>query len=289
MGKFACDRASKTEKSVGSRERRKANALVQVLGFDDAASVAEALEALSGGQIPDALVGHLSVTIRYDETQAAPGPPGPMHTLRFESPAPYIHPTVMCARARAATGTAVGRCWSRGPIAWKVPGCCSGTPTPRATSRPGSAPPATGSVRQGALIREQTFTNRPHPDCATTRTPIPGMYLGGGAPPIGETGAVRAPGLNEPLCQLHPVDEGLRQQRRKRVHFCSAYAQEHRRHLRGESECRLAHGYVRIENAGGGLLLTAVTSASAFPDAGPPLPSAPGPDRRAKGRGARAD
>ena len=36
-------------------------------------------------------------------------------------------------------------------------------------------------MRQGALIREQTFTNRPHPDCATTRTPIPGMYLGGAA------------------------------------------------------------------------------------------------------------
>ena len=38
-----------------------------------------------------------------------------------------------------------------------------------------------GSVRQGSLRREQTFTGRPHPDCADGRTPLSGLYLGGGA------------------------------------------------------------------------------------------------------------
>jgi phytoene dehydrogenase-like protein len=37
-----------------------------------------------------------------------------------------------------------------------------------------------GSVRQGALVREQTFANRPHPDCSAGRTPVEGLYLGGG-------------------------------------------------------------------------------------------------------------
>jgi phytoene dehydrogenase-like protein len=37
-----------------------------------------------------------------------------------------------------------------------------------------------GSVRQGTLTREQTFAARPHPDCSNGRTPIAGLYLGGG-------------------------------------------------------------------------------------------------------------
>lgn len=29
-------------------------------------------------------------------------------------------------------------------------------------------------------MREQTFANRPHPDCSSGRTPIEGLILGGG-------------------------------------------------------------------------------------------------------------
>ena len=166
------------------------SALVQVLGFDDAAGVAETLEALSGGQIPDAPAGHLSVTSRHDQTQAALGPYGPLHTLRFETPAPYTHPTVMWARARADHRE---RCWQA--LVSRTAGMEATRPlfafadTPRdiearfRTTR-------NGSVRQGALIREQTFTNRPHPDCASTRTPIPGMYLGGGGVHPGVPGSL---------------------------------------------------------------------------------------------------
>jgi phytoene dehydrogenase-like protein len=45
-------------------------------------------------------------------------------------------------------------------------------------------------VRQGALIREQTFTQRPHPECCTTRTPIQGVYLGGGGVHPGVPGSL---------------------------------------------------------------------------------------------------
>jgi hypothetical protein len=37
-----------------------------------------------------------------------------------------------------------------------------------------------GSVLQGTLTREQTFAGRPHPECSSGRTPIDGLYLGGG-------------------------------------------------------------------------------------------------------------
>jgi phytoene dehydrogenase-like protein len=38
-----------------------------------------------------------------------------------------------------------------------------------------------GSIRQGALVAGQTLANRPHPSCSTGRTPVKGLYLGGGA------------------------------------------------------------------------------------------------------------
>jgi hypothetical protein len=38
-----------------------------------------------------------------------------------------------------------------------------------------------GSLRQGALTADQTFALRPHPDLSSTRTSVPGVYLGGGS------------------------------------------------------------------------------------------------------------
>jgi phytoene dehydrogenase-like protein len=38
-----------------------------------------------------------------------------------------------------------------------------------------------GSARQGALAPAQTLTARPDASCADGRTPIPGLYLGGGS------------------------------------------------------------------------------------------------------------
>jgi hypothetical protein len=36
-----------------------------------------------------------------------------------------------------------------------------------------------GSVRQGALVTDQTFEARPHVNCSTGRTPVAGLYVGG--------------------------------------------------------------------------------------------------------------
>jgi phytoene dehydrogenase-like protein len=45
-------------------------------------------------------------------------------------------------------------------------------------------------VRQGALVQGQTFADRPHPDCSTTRTPVEGLYLGGGGVHPGVPGSL---------------------------------------------------------------------------------------------------
>jgi phytoene dehydrogenase-like protein len=155
-------------------------ALVQVLGFEDASSVAGLLDRTDRGELVDPPAGHLTVTTEYDRTQAAPGPFGPLHTLRFESLAPYQHPAGTWVRERAVYR---GRCWDA--LTARTTGLGGRRPlfafadTPPDIERRFRTT-RNGSPRQGALIREQTFTNRPHPDCSTTRTPVPGVYIGGG-------------------------------------------------------------------------------------------------------------
>jgi phytoene dehydrogenase-like protein len=155
-------------------------ALLQVVGFLDAASVRDQVQRTDRGELPDAPGGHLTVTTAHDRTQAAPGPFGPLHTLRFETLAPARHPAQPWARARVDHRE---RCWNL------LRERTSGLAGVRRLFAFADAPEdierrfrttRNGSVRQGALVKAQTFTDRPHPDCSTTRTPVPGVYIGGG-------------------------------------------------------------------------------------------------------------
>jgi phytoene dehydrogenase-like protein len=47
-----------------------------------------------------------------------------------------------------------------------------------------------GSVRQGSLVTSQTMTARPHRLCSSGRSPIPGLYLGGGSVHPGVPGSL---------------------------------------------------------------------------------------------------
>jgi phytoene dehydrogenase-like protein len=49
-----------------------------------------------------------------------------------------------------------------------------------------------GSVRQGALVTDQTFEARPHVNCSTGRTPVAGLYVGGGGVHPGIPGSLAA-------------------------------------------------------------------------------------------------
>jgi phytoene dehydrogenase-like protein len=165
-------------------------ALIQVVGFDGAPSVAQHLEATGSGRLPASPAGHLTVTTLHDPLQAAPGPYGPLHTLRYETMAPYENPEGAWDRKRSEYRS---RCWDF--IARQTAGLDQArllfafADSPQDIERRFRTT-RNGSVRQGALVREQTFAGRPHPDCSGTRTPIEGLYLAGGGVHPGVPGSL---------------------------------------------------------------------------------------------------
>lgn len=155
-------------------------ALMQVVGFADVEAVSRHFDAAWHGRLPDAPAGRLTVTTRADPMQAAPGPYGPLHTLRFETPAPYHNPEGRWDRRRPEYRR---RCFDL--IGQQTSGLDAArllfefADTPEDIERRFRTT-RNGSIRQGSLARGQTFAARPHPDCSDCRTPIEGLYLGGG-------------------------------------------------------------------------------------------------------------
>lgn len=161
------------------RETR--DAVIRIVGFNSPGEVAAAWAAAGAGELPERAAGHLTVVSAHDPLQASPGPVGPLHTLRYETPAPYTHPDLPWDSARIAYRDA---CWDL--LASSVDGLAETRRLFAFADSPldlerrfGTA--RRGSVRQGSLRREQTLTARPHHDCADGRTPLPGLYLGGGS------------------------------------------------------------------------------------------------------------
>jgi len=165
-------------------------ALVQVVGFENASAVAEHLEEAASGRLPASTAGHLTVTTLHDPTQAAPGPYGPLHTLRFQTMAPYENPKGAWDRKRSEYRS---RCWDF--VARHTVGLDQARLLFAFADSPWDIErrfytTRNGSVRQGALVRDQTFAARPHPDCSGTRTPIEGLYLAGGGVHPGVPGSL---------------------------------------------------------------------------------------------------
>ena len=165
-------------------------ALLQVVGFVDGASVADHIETAAADRVPERPAGHLTVTTAHDPLQASTGPFGPLHTLRYETPAPNDHPQGIWDRQRAGYRT---QCWEL--LGSRVTGLNDArllfafADSPRDIERRFRTTRA-GSVRQGTLAREQTFAARPHRDCSSGRTPIDGLYLGGGGVHPGVPGSL---------------------------------------------------------------------------------------------------
>lgn len=156
------------------------SAVTQVLGFEDAADVAGGLDAVHRGELTDEPCGHLTVTTRHDPRQAAPGPYGPLNTLRFATLAPRSMPGGRWDRARAEhrercyealTRRTVGLADARLLFAF--------ADSPEDIERRFRTT-RNGALRQGTLAAGQTFAARPHEQVSGASTPIPGVFLGGG-------------------------------------------------------------------------------------------------------------
>jgi phytoene dehydrogenase-like protein len=167
-----------------------ADAVVRVVGFSSADEVSTHFQTAAAGRLPDRPAGHATITTRHDRLQASPGPYGPLNTVRFETLAPYEHPGGDWDRLRVAYRE---RCWEL--ACSEIHGLAtvlrlfSFADSPRDLERRFSTT-RHGSLRHGALSPGQTLTARPHPGCVDGRTPIPGIFLGGGGTHPGVPGTL---------------------------------------------------------------------------------------------------
>ena len=165
---------------------------LRLVGFDGVRDLDDHLAAVSGGRLPERPAGVLSVTTAHDPLQASPGPYGPLHTLRFDTFAPLHHPGGPWDASRRGYRA---ECWRF--LCDEFPALREARLIAQFADAPGDlrrrfATTSAGTVRQGALRPSQTLALRPHPLCADTRTPVPGLYLGGGGVHPGVPGLLSA-------------------------------------------------------------------------------------------------
>jgi phytoene dehydrogenase-like protein len=158
-----------------------ADALVRIFGFGGPADVEAHFESAVEGALAAQPAGHITVVTAHDPLQASPGPFGPLHTLRAQTIVPFERPDGAWDAHRRGYRDA---CWET--LVAHFPRLENAQPLFQFSDTPldierrfGTT--RRGSVRQGALIPEQTLGRRPHPSCSAGRTPIAGLYLGGGA------------------------------------------------------------------------------------------------------------
>jgi phytoene dehydrogenase-like protein len=165
---------------------------LRLVGLRTVQDLDDHLAAVRRGILPDQPAGLLSVTTAHDPLQASPGPYGPLHTLRFDTFAPLNHPAGSWDRQRRHYRA---ECWRF--LEREFPALRAAQLIAQFADAPGDlrrrfATTAAGTVRQGSLRPGQTLSLRPHPQCADTRTPVPGFYLGGGGVHPGVPGLLSA-------------------------------------------------------------------------------------------------
>lgn len=166
------------------------DALIRVFGFRDVDEVEERFSMALRRDLPPSVAGHLTAVSSHDPLQASPGPFGPLHTLRMQTHVPFELPDPGWDRMRTSYRA---RCWEA--LTTHFDGLAAAKPlfqfcdTPRDIERR-FATARRGSIRQGALVPGQTLTARPHLSCSTGRTPLPGVYLAGGAVHPGVPGSL---------------------------------------------------------------------------------------------------
>ena len=206
-GPFTAHFGIKGEPPTQAGSNGRSDALIRIFGFGSAAEVEERLSTVLRGELPPSVAGHLTAVSSHDPLQASPGPFGPLHTLRMQTHVPYELPEPGWDRLRTSYRA---RCWetlvanfgglARAKLLFQF---CD---TPRDIERRFGTT-RRGSIRQGALIGAQTLTARPHSSCSSGRTPLPGLYLAGGAVHPGIPGSL-AGGYN--VAALVAQDLGLK-------------------------------------------------------------------------------
>jgi phytoene dehydrogenase-like protein len=154
------------------------DALIRIFGFDEPADVERHFRAALEGRLPGRVAGHLTAVSAHDPLQASPGPYGPLHTLRMQTVMPFEHPDGHWDHLRTAFRQ---QCWDS--VTAQFPALAGARllfqfcDTPLDMERRFGTT-RRGSTRQGAL--------------SGARTPVAGLYLGGGAVHPGVPGSLGA-------------------------------------------------------------------------------------------------
>ena len=164
--------------SAGKANPDANRALLSVIGYETPEDVEKRIETIGKNQLPEP-AGHLTCTTLHDPTQASPGPYGPLHTLRWESWAPYQLDGVSWDEAKSGYSEEV-----IGSLRQFAPNLAQAKILFRFAYSPLDierrlVSMGRGSIKHGAYISTQMGYLRPNPDCSSYRTPIPGLYLAG--------------------------------------------------------------------------------------------------------------
>jgi phytoene dehydrogenase-like protein len=152
------------------------DALIRIFGFGEPADVERHFRAALEGRLRGRVAGHLTAVSAHDPLQASPGPYGPLHTLRMQTVMPFEHPDGHWDHLRTAFRQ---QCWDA--VTAQFPALAGARllfqfcDTPLDMERRFGTTPR-GSTRQGTL--------------SSTRTPVAGLYLGGGAVHPGVPGSL---------------------------------------------------------------------------------------------------
>jgi len=153
-------------------------ALIQIMGFESPEDIDKQIEKMVAGKLPEPR-GHVTCTSIHDPTQTSPGPFGPLHTLRWESWAPYDLTGQKWDDIVKDYGK---RCFDKwveyAPNLAEARVISSFSYSPLDTERR-LVDMKKGSFKHGAYAMLQMGYLRPNESCSKYRTPVKNLYIGG--------------------------------------------------------------------------------------------------------------
>ena len=152
------------------------DALIRIFGFAEPADVEGHFRAALEGRLPERVAGHLTAVTAHDPLQASPGPYGPLHTLRVQTVVPFEHPDGHWDRLRTAFRR---ECWDA--VTAQFPALAEARLLFQFCDTPLDIERRFGTTRR-ASTRQDTL--------GSARTPVAGLYLGGGAVHPGVPGSL---------------------------------------------------------------------------------------------------
>ncbi len=154
------------------------SALTVVVGYESPDDVVKHVKEATSGKLPT-VAGHFTCVTSHDPSQASSGPIGPLHTLRWESWAPYKLEQKHWDDLKYEYGQRIydtlqeyAPNLKEAKILYKF----AYSPLDIERRFPDMK---RGSFKQGAYISTQMGYLRPNDTCSNCSTPIEGLYIGG--------------------------------------------------------------------------------------------------------------